>query len=642
MNSVKQGSAESGVRFGMQKRLIVAFLLMGLVPMILAMVLVMSVKAQWENDIQAKVDAAAELALKTIEEKKEQSRSKVLRVREEPRFKDWIEDLAEMPAGTAKWLEVLPGEPFLLWYPGRVPTIVYELPLEEPLPAARMTVQTFMVLREDTVPGSPEPGRSLLAACAVLPVWQGDVMLGNLIAGNELDVSFIQYLESVGVTADLDIISGSGEDVSGDPESESFFPRLVREAVRSSGRSYRVHEFMVAAEPYEALYVPLFNHRGDIKALLFLGVSKRYALGTVTPGRMVLLGIAWVVVASALGYAFARRMSRPVQQMAAAARAVREGDLDHEIEARSHDEIGDLAAAFNEMVERLRHLKDVEEELRRSERLAALGELSAGVAHEIRNPLGIIRNSAQMLHGSLDRKDRVEELSQFIIEEVDRLNRVVSNLLDFARPQEPRLESTELVAVIEHSLLVAGPAIEKAGVKVVREMDGGTGPVLADRELLGQVFLNLLLNAAQASDAGGSITVKLRAVGSRAPRRRRDRDSRRRKRAGEPGGGQGGMVEVVVADTGHGIPDDELSRIFNPFYSGREGGSGLGLAIVHRIVEMHRGEIGVESKPGQGSAFTVRLPAAPGGETRRSAIDTGEAMYGPGVQRGSSREAGST
>jgi two-component system sensor histidine kinase HydH len=214
--------------------------------------------------------------------------------------------------------------------------------------------------------------------------------------------------------------------------------------------------------------------------------------------------------------------------------------------------------------------------MRRSERLAALGQLSAGLAHELRNPLGSIKGSADLLARSASQSDPMaKELAEIISAEVDRTNSLVTRFLDFARPLEPRRTVVDVADVIDR-------AASRAGVKVVRDYASSLAPLAIDQELMEQVFLNLLTNAAQASAAGAPITVRTRALA--------------------------GQAEVSVIDQGCGIPPDKKETIFNPFVTTKQNGVGLGLAIVAKIVDGHGGKMSVESQPGKGSTFRVLLP----------------------------------
>jgi signal transduction histidine kinase len=228
------------------------------------------------------------------------------------------------------------------------------------------------------------------------------------------------------------------------------------------------------------------------------------------------------------------------------------------------------------------HLLDAEDEVRRSERLAALGQLSAGLAHELRNPLGSIRGSAELLTRATSPDNAVaRELAEIIREEVDRTNALVTRFLDFARPLEPRRESVDITTVIDRAATHAGDGQVK--LQIIRNYSPDVRPLSIDPALMEQVFINLLINAVQASATKAPITVATRVCGDEA--------------------------EISVIDRGCGIPADKIDTIFNPFVTNKQGGTGLGLAIVARIIDGHGGRITVESDPGKGSTFRIYLPS---------------------------------
>jgi signal transduction histidine kinase len=235
-------------------------------------------------------------------------------------------------------------------------------------------------------------------------------------------------------------------------------------------------------------------------------------------------------------------------------------------------------AAAEQLAVANQSLVAAEAAVRRSERLAALGQLSAGLAHELRNPLSSIKGSANLLERSVPQHNAMaKELAGIISSEVDRTNSLVTRFLDFARPLEPRRETTDITAVLDR-------AVQRAGVPVLRDYPPWLPLLAIDPELMEQVFLNLITNAAQASAPGSPITV----------------------RANEADG----EVEISVIDRGCGIPPDKIETIFNPFVTTKRDGVGLGLAIVSKIVDGHNGRMTVESEPGKGSTFRIFLPVA--------------------------------
>jgi two-component system sensor histidine kinase HydH len=234
----------------------------------------------------------------------------------------------------------------------------------------------------------------------------------------------------------------------------------------------------------------------------------------------------------------------------------------------------------------LREIKLLEEKVRRSEKLAAIGKLASGVAHEIRNPLSSIRGFAQFLNHSLKDRPQEQEYAATMVAEVDRINRVVSDLLTFSRPMEAEPALTDITELVEHTLrLVQADARSRKAHLHIKVSDVSELPV--DANQMTQALLNLLLNALHAVSAEGHIEIGAELDPS---------DSR---------------LKLWVEDDGTGIAPDQLEKIFEPFFTTKEKGTGLGLAIVHKIVENHNGEIGVESPaPGKsrGCRFTIRIP----------------------------------
>jgi two-component system, NtrC family, sensor histidine kinase HydH len=239
--------------------------------------------------------------------------------------------------------------------------------------------------------------------------------------------------------------------------------------------------------------------------------------------------------------------------------------------------------AADELEKANKQLREAEAQVRRTERLAALGQLSAGLAHEIRNPLSTIKGSAEVLLKNVDANGAVaHELAGFISTEVDRTNALVTRFLDFARPLVLRLDKTDITEVIDEAVAQVEKHTPPLEVSIYKNYSPDIPPFLVDRQLIERVLYNLILNAAQASPSEGSITVKTRQVGD--------------------------TVEISVIDRGSGIAAKDRESIFNPFFTTKSSGVGLGLAIVSKIIDEHGGQITVESEPGAGSVFHVFLP----------------------------------
>jgi signal transduction histidine kinase len=254
----------------------------------------------------------------------------------------------------------------------------------------------------------------------------------------------------------------------------------------------------------------------------------------------------------------------------------------------------ELKAFSSQLEDRVRkasaRLEETQRQLFQSEKLAALGKLSAGIAHEIRNPLTSIKI---LIHSLVDETatDASREKDLAVIEtEIGRVNKIIKQFLDFARPRPPSLEPMDVRTVLEETLALLIYEMEAQGVSLERNYSPDLPPIPMDREQMKQVFLNLMLNAAQAMDRGGKLTIHTAL------------------RSQHPGDRNSPLVEIGIQDTGPGLSGDIRAKIFEPFFSTKEEGIGLGLPIAQRIVEEHGGEIRVGSSPGEGTTFYVILP----------------------------------
>lgn len=249
----------------------------------------------------------------------------------------------------------------------------------------------------------------------------------------------------------------------------------------------------------------------------------------------------------------------------------------------------------------LRRYLTLQEEAARQERLAALGGMATVLAHEIRNPLGAIKGLAQFLGEKRAGDVAHTEMTQTIAHEATRLERLVNDLLTYARPRPPELQPMDLSATLREAVALAQPAADAAGVKVLLEVSDGPPKVMADPEQMQQLFGNLVLNALQAMSNGGTLTIDVRGQASGAGGGATGQQLPSPSRAGQ-------WVEISVEDTGPGIPGADLPRIFEPFYTTRTRGTGLGLAICRQIVEAHGGTIRVARTGPDGTAIEVTLP----------------------------------
>ncbi|MBM3810705.1 MAG: hypothetical protein FJW20_03605 [Acidimicrobiia bacterium] len=257
--------------------------------------------------------------------------------------------------------------------------------------------------------------------------------------------------------------------------------------------------------------------------------------------------------------------------------------LTHQLASATRAQAREHIRTAGQLAEANRNLREAEAAVRRSERLAALGQLTAGLAHELRNPLGTMRASADVLLKNIGPEQTVaRELAGYIAAEVERTNSLITRFLDFAKPLELRPSPEDVGEVIDRAIQRAERAVPPPQVTIYRNYSPDLRPIPLDAELMERVFHNLITNAIQASPASAAVTVKTRPFH--------------------------GGVEVAVIDRGSGIDPAHRESIFNPFFTTKPEGVGLGLAIVSKIVDAHGGKMAVESEPGQGSVFRVLLP----------------------------------
>jgi signal transduction histidine kinase len=307
--------------------------------------------------------------------------------------------------------------------------------------------------------------------------------------------------------------------------------------------------------------------------------------------RAVWATLLLALVALAVGAAvmiMATRVLRPLRTLAERAREIARGDYQKRVDASTHDEIGALGREFNAMAAAL---DEREQRLIRSERLAAVGKIAAQITHEVRNPLSSIGLNAELLEEELGAmegpRQRIAEarsLTRAIVKEVDRLTEITEEYLRLARLPRPRLEHEDLAAIVSSLLEFLKPELSARQIVVDQRLDPAL-QVAADEHQLRQALLNLLRNAGEAMPRGGRLSVGARALDA-------------------------ATVELRIGDTGEGIAAEHLPKIFDAFFSTKEGGTGLGLALTQQIIVAHGGSITVESQPGRGTTFVLRLQAS--------------------------------
>jgi two-component system NtrC family sensor kinase len=321
------------------------------------------------------------------------------------------------------------------------------------------------------------------------------------------------------------------------------------------------------------------------------GNSRFLFVSTLTTVVLVVLAISlslWILV------------NRPVNRLVRTMAKAEKGNLKARAEIRRKDEFGHLAQSLNSMLQQLdesgQELKRYHaEQMIRADRLATLGELAAGIAHEIKNPLAGIAGATQVLAREFADDDPRKPVTQEILKLIERLDTTIKDLLNFARPSVPEIAVTDLEDLLSKTLFLIErmPERKKQGVEIVVDSDPEMPGVPVDPDQLRQVFLNIGVNAIQAMPEGGTLTVSLRSEADQELREIHPAED---------------FVMVSFADSGQGIEEDKLRSIFTPFFTTKTQGTGLGLPITMRIIEQHGGRITVESTVGKGTVFRIYLP----------------------------------
>jgi two-component system NtrC family sensor kinase len=355
-------------------------------------------------------------------------------------------------------------------------------------------------------------------------------------------------------------------------------------------RAYVVNNWYITA------YEPIRDIQHKIIGVLYVGVLEEKFLDVRRRMVLFFLGItlAGGLISIALSYWIALRISIPLRKLVVASQQIAGGNLDARVEVTTRDELRELGETFNTMTlalkQRDRKLKEIaQKKVMESERLAIIGQLAAGVAHELNNPLqGIVTYAHLLLERNPPGNGMADSLNK-IVTQAGRCRDIVRGLLDFSRPSKPVKKLTNVTQILNECVgLVENQALFH-NIRIVRRPMENLLPVVADPSQIQQVLMNLIINAAEAMDGNGDLTLATRY------------DAMDK------------VVEIECTDTGRGIRPEDLERIFDPFFTTKEGshGTGLGLAISYGIIREHRGSISVESEVGKGTTFTVRLPVVP-------------------------------
>ncbi|MGB6420301.1 MAG: cache domain-containing protein, partial [Anaerolineales bacterium] len=357
----------------------------------------------------------------------------------------------------------------------------------------------------------------------------------------------------------------------------------VYDVVLEGGQDY-VGEAFVVNDTYITRYKPLHDHLGQVVGSLYVGALKSafQALVDAFSTQVLIIAVLSMLLAGFIAIPIARIITRPIVDLVEANQRLAQGDMQVRIDAQGTGELAVLGHSFNRMVE---ELDATQEELLQKEKLASMGQLAAGVAHEINNPLGTILLFSDMMYKEADEDDPRRDDLKMIINETTRCKSIVADLLNFSRQQNVMAQEINIHDLLEQ--VIEGLSFQPAfqNVKFVRHFGTGVPTIQADPNQLQQVFINLFNNAAESMGAEGTITITSSSLDHN-------------------------WVEIKISDTGTGIPQENLNKVFSPFFTTKTPGkgTGLGLSITYGIIKMHHGQIGVQSQEGKGTTFTITLP----------------------------------
>lgn len=336
---------------------------------------------------------------------------------------------------------------------------------------------------------------------------------------------------------------------------------------------------------YSGLYWPILNDTGELQGVIYSGLLRHTSLvGLVNQTNLfALIFLLGSVLSLTVGWLVSERLTRPLRGLSEGVRAVIAGDYNQRVAVSGNDELAELSSTFNHMTARLGQLHHLEAQLRRRDRLHALGEVAMGLAHEIRNPLGIIKTATQLLHRRADLGETDKRHLEYVVSEVTRINDLITEFLDFAKPSAPVRAQQAARPLVEDILGFCKPELESHSIEAHIDDQAPGATLYADAGQLKQACLNLILNAIDAMPDGGHLTVRIN----------REDD----------------YTIIGIADTGEGIAADMLERIFTPFVTTKASGTGLGLAKVFSIMDSHDGRIECISEKGAGATFNLYIPA---------------------------------
>lgn len=360
-----------------------------------------------------------------------------------------------------------------------------------------------------------------------------------------------------------------GQELSAET-TELLFESEEGRLVTEKGDFFNIIIPVVAKGEHQG-YIHIVIDSRDVKSFMDENDKKRMSAS-------VIILFAGIIIAIWLS----RHYTRPIKEVVNAARSVAAGDLDLNLPVNEKDEIGELKESFNQMIQRLIELRQLRDRLRETEHLSTVGELSSSVAHEIRNPLNFVSLSVDhLIDKPLDGSSK--ELLQRIKQEIKRLDSLVGNFLAYGKPLKIVPKPVNIIDLIEETLSLVYARAEKVGVEIIKQYEIDDKTIAVDPELIKTCLFNVFQNSFQAMPDGGKLTIDIR--------------------------GDGNATILSMSDTGSGLDEKNIEKVFEPFFTTRERGLGLGLAMTKRVIEEHGGRVSFTSREGQGSTIELILPS---------------------------------
>jgi len=437
-----------------------------------------------------------------------------------------------------------------------------------------------------------EKKKTLLAAVGITPVPATGKPTHYVVLGGLLNKDFISELNQLtGLKTRLYYREGARYfDVFTETGRIMELKDLPKEAMRLLTRQKKPYYSTTAeGSRYRGQYTPVVDSQGRVEAILFSGIERRGFEDLITNRLLLFAAITLlgVFISVLVGVFLSRIVVQPVEDLRNGVMQLAAQNFNATVPAASDDEVGDLAKAFNAMAVRLREARDEQQQRFQKDKLAALGELSASLAHEIRNPIGVINTSAALLDKA-ETPEKRAELTRMIREESARVGSLVQDFLQLSRHRQPEFSLIDPAAPMERALAAAIAGHDQVRVEKSLSHDGAV--IRADAVLLQQAWGNILTNAVQAmGEQGGSLRIESRVSDH--------------------------MVELAVEDSGPGIPPEIMPRLFEPFFTTKDQGTGLGLSIANSLIEANGGRLEVKPPQHGGARFAMHFPIQDRGDT---------------------------